>query len=42
MTTREDCIRIIGDLIAYPAVSRDPNRGLLAYVESYFAQHGAA
>ena len=33
-------IAIIGDLVGFPTVSRDPNRDLLAYVEAYLARHG--
>lgn len=37
-----DCIAAINDLIGFPTVSRDPNRGLLSYVEAYLARHGVA
>jgi acetylornithine deacetylase len=40
VTAREHCIVIIGDLIAFPTISRDPNRDLLAYVQSYLARYG--
>ena len=40
MATRADSIRIIGDLVAFPTVSCDPNRNLLAYVESYLLKYG--
>jgi len=40
VTTREECIAVIGDLIAFPTVSRDPNRDLLAYVEVYLGRYG--
>lgn len=40
MSTRADTIAIIRDLVAFPTVSRDPNRDLLAYVEAYLARHG--
>jgi acetylornithine deacetylase len=33
-------VSLIRDLIAFPTVSRDPNRDLLLYVESYLAWHG--
>lgn len=42
MTTRADSIALIRDLIAFPTVSRDPNRDLLAYVEAYLDRHGVA
>jgi acetylornithine deacetylase len=35
-------IGIIGDLVGFATVSRDPNRDLLAYVETYLARHGVA
>lgn len=41
-STTEDCIRVIGDLIRFPTVSRDPNRELLHYVEALLAAHGIA
>lgn len=40
MLDTEDSIRIIGDLVGFATVSRDPNRDLLAYVENYLARHG--
>lgn len=40
MSTRAEAIRIIGDLIAFPTVSRDSNRDLLAYVEAYLWEYG--
>lgn len=40
--TSEDCIAIIGDLIGFPTVSRDPNCGLLSYVEAFLERHGVA
>ena len=33
---------LLRDLIAFPTVSRDPNRELLLYVEDYLARHGVA
>src|SRR5690606_9397945 len=33
---------MLRDLIAFPTVSRDSNRDLLAYVTSYLARHGVA
>lgn len=39
-TGLEDCIAVIGDLIAYPTVSRDSNSELLAYVETLLARNG--
>ncbi|MGE3875364.1 MAG: acetylornithine deacetylase [Parvibaculaceae bacterium] len=42
MTTRADCIALIRDLIAFPTVSRDGNRDLLAYVETHLRRHGVA
>ncbi|WP_210239785.1 acetylornithine deacetylase [Mesorhizobium sp. B4-1-1] len=38
----DDSIAMIGDLIGFPTVSRDPNRDLLFYVEAYLARHGIA
>jgi acetylornithine deacetylase len=35
-------IAIIGDLVGFATVSRDPNRDLLFYVEAYLARHGVA
>lgn len=40
--TTEECIRVIGDLIGFPTVSRDPNRELLHYVEALLAAHGSS
>jgi acetylornithine deacetylase len=40
VTTREECIAVIGDLIAFPTVSRVPNRDLLAYVEAHLGRYG--
>ncbi len=40
MSARAEAIRIIGDLIAFPTVSRDSNRELLAYVEAYLREYG--
>ncbi|RAH97345.1 acetylornithine deacetylase [Acuticoccus sediminis] len=37
-----DSIAIIGDLIAFPTVSRDPNRDLLHYVTAHLDRHGVA
>ena len=42
MTPAADSIAVLRDLIAYPTVSRDPNRELLAYVEALLARHGIA
>jgi acetylornithine deacetylase len=42
VTTQADCIALIRDLIAFPTVSRDSNRGLLAYVEAHLRRHGVA
>ncbi len=33
---------LLRDLVAFPTVSRDPNRELLLYVEDYLARHGVA
>jgi acetylornithine deacetylase len=41
-TSLEDCIAVIRDLIAFPTVSRDSNRELLAYVEALLSRHGIA
>lgn len=38
----ETCVGILGDLVAFPTVSRDPNRDLLAYVEAWLARYGVA
>lgn len=38
----DDSIAIIGDLIAFPTISRDSNRDLLFYVEAYLARLGVA
>lgn len=35
-----DSIRLIRDLVAFPTVSRDPNRDLLAYVTGWLSRHG--
>lgn len=35
-------VSLIRDLVAFPTVSRDPNRDLLLYVERYLARHGVA
>ena len=40
MGKRADSIRIIGDLVGFPTVSRDTNRELLAYIEAYLRQYG--
>ena len=40
MPSVDESIALIGDLIAFPAVSRDSNKALLAYVESYLARYG--
>lgn len=40
MVTRADSISIIADLVAFPTVSRDPNRDLLDYVEAYLGKFG--
>lgn len=37
-----DSIAIIGELIAIPTVSRDPNRDLLAYVVGFLGRYGIA
>lgn len=37
-----DSIRILDRLIAFPTVSRDPNAGLIGYVEELLAGHGIA
>ncbi|UOM37241.1 acetylornithine deacetylase [Acuticoccus sp. I52.16.1] len=37
-----DSIGIIGDLVAFPTVSRDPNRSLLEYVTRHLDRHGVA
>jgi acetylornithine deacetylase len=38
----EDSAAIIRDLVAFPTVSRDPNRDLLHYVEAFLARHGVS
>jgi acetylornithine deacetylase len=40
MPSVDESIALIGDLIAFPTVSRDSNKALLAYVESYLARYG--
>src|SRR5262245_51748479 len=40
MPSVDESIALIRDLIAFPTVSRDPNKALLAYVETYLARHG--
>jgi acetylornithine deacetylase len=40
MPSLDESIALIGDLIAFPTVSRDSNKALLAYVEAYLARHG--
>lgn len=35
-----DSIAMIGDLIAFPTISRDPNRDLLHYVTQHLERHG--
>jgi acetylornithine deacetylase len=40
LSTTADCLARIGDLIAFPTVSRDPNRALLADVEAWLARFG--
>jgi hypothetical protein len=35
MPSVDESIALIGDLIAFPTVSRDSNKALLAYVEAY-------
>lgn len=40
LTTLEGAVRMIGELIALPTVSRDPNRDFLAFVETYLSLHG--
>ncbi len=40
MPSVDESIALIGDLIAFPTVSRDSNKALLAYVEAYLARHG--
>jgi acetylornithine deacetylase len=35
-----DYLDILRSLVAFPTVSRDPNRELLAYVEEWLARHG--
>lgn len=35
-------VKLIGDLIGFPTVSRDPNRDLLLHVEAYLKSHGVA
>ncbi len=40
--SREECLAVIGDLIAFPTVSRNPNKDLLAYAEDLLARNGVA
>src|SRR5262245_40095114 len=40
MPSVDESIALIGDLVAFPTVSRDSNKALLAYVEAYLARHG--
>ncbi len=40
MTRTRDSVSLIRDLVAFPTVSRDSNKDLLAYVESYLGRHG--
>lgn len=40
MSTRRARLRLIGDLVAFPTVSRDSNADLLAYVEAWLARYG--
>jgi acetylornithine deacetylase len=42
MASRADCLKVIGDLIAFPTVSRDSNRDLIAYAENLLRRHGVA
>ena len=35
-----DSIELLGRLVAFPTVSRDPNLGLIEYARSYLAGHG--
>ena len=42
MSTRDARLRLIGELIALPTVSRDSNVGLLTHVEAWLARHGVA
>ena len=42
MTTRADSLALIRDLIAFPTISRYPNRDLLAYVQAHLQRHGVA
>lgn len=39
MSARASSLDLIRDLIAFPTVSRDPNRDLLLYVEGYLGKH---
>ena len=40
MPATGECIRLIGDLVGFATVSRDPNTDLLAYVTDYLARYG--
>ncbi len=40
--SRDECVAMIRDLVAFPTVSRDPNSDLIAYVEDYLTRHGVA
>jgi acetylornithine deacetylase len=42
MASIRESIPLIGDLVAFPTVSRDSNKALLAYVEAYLARHGVS
>lgn len=42
MTSTDDCIRLIEDLVAFPTVSRDPNKDLISYVVDYLAGEGVS
>ncbi|PSJ54201.1 acetylornithine deacetylase [Kumtagia ephedrae] len=38
--SRAECVAVIRDLVAFPTVSRDPNRDLIAYVKAFLDRHG--
>ena len=40
MPSTAESIELIRDLVAFPTISRDPNKDLLAYIEAYLARHG--